>query len=189
MPTPRVAIDSLPAASEPLGPSDVLIVQQSGVTKKATVGAAVMTGPAGPEGPAGPSGPAGVAGAAGPDGPPGPAGLIIDDVAPEDTDVLWADTTVEGDDLENPMTLTNFVYTDPVDARPDATVVNWFADPYDLVDPFGALPGDAVFHSTADVLVGLNGCTGVWIGTSTEYDALVSFDDNVVYHVKPDPEP
>jgi len=37
MATPTTTIDALPIATEPLAPTDLVIVQQSGVTKKATV--------------------------------------------------------------------------------------------------------------------------------------------------------
>lgn len=48
----------------------------------------------GPEGPAGPTGPQGPQGLI---GPAGPAGSIeISDTPPEDTSVLWADTTTDG---------------------------------------------------------------------------------------------
>jgi hypothetical protein len=49
---------------------------------------------AGPPGPTGATGATGAAGATGDDGAPG---IIIDDTAPANTDVLWADTTVGGD--------------------------------------------------------------------------------------------
>jgi len=104
MANPTVAIDALPPAAEPLSPSNLLIVQQSGVTKKAPVSAinasaAVIeddaialdttysstkiegritesagVGPAGPEGDPGPAGPAGPAGATGPAGVAGAQG-------------------------------------------------------------------------------------------------------------------
>jgi len=102
MATPTTSIDALPAASLPLSDSDLLIIQQSGITKKASydsleIDPAVMTedppgsglyigfvedalvGPPGPEGPEGPAGPPGADGAdstvPGPTGPAGPAGV------------------------------------------------------------------------------------------------------------------
>lgn len=42
------------------------------------------------------TGPPGTNGTDGADGATGPPGIVIDDTAPVDTDVLWADTTVSG---------------------------------------------------------------------------------------------
>lgn len=176
MPTPRVAIDDLPSATTPLNGADVLIVQQGGVTKKVTSTEVALVGPAGADG------------APGPPGVDGAPGMTVGDTPPIDTDVLWADTTVEGSNYEQPDTVSIFTYTDPTDPRPSSTVVWWVADPWDLDDPFAALPGDAVLHSTPDVIVGVNGITGLWQGTAAEYAAEV-LDPNVVYFILPDPEP
>jgi parallel beta-helix repeat protein len=103
MPPPPTSIDALPPASLPLNPADVIIVQQTGVTKKATAVDLVEanTGPVGPMGPGGatgPIGPEGPAGPVGPEGPEGPPGAAIDvmwvgDSEPSDPAVeVWFDT-------------------------------------------------------------------------------------------------
>jgi hypothetical protein len=96
----------------------------------------------------------------GPPGPPGPPG------------VAGGATTV-----------AVFTYTDEADTRPDSDVVFWIPDPFDLPNPIGAVVGDLVLRSTPDVVTGLNGVTGLWQGTTTEYDAIETPDSSVVYFV------
>jgi hypothetical protein len=83
-------------------------------------------------------------------------------------------------------TVIGFVYTDEVDARPDVSMVFWIPDPYTLGDPFGAVEGDVVLRSTPDVVAGINGITGVWRGTSAEYEALTPDPDVLYYVIAPD---
>jgi len=120
-------------------------------------------------------------------GPPGPAGIIIDDEPPESADVLWADTNTIG--IEPSMTVAVFVYTDPVDERPNASVVFWIPDPYDLANPFGALAGDCVLRSTPNVISSATGLTHAEYYTAAEYDAIAAPDPNTIYFVLEDPLP
>jgi hypothetical protein len=47
--------------------------------------------------------------------------------------------------------------------------------------------GDLVLRTTPDVLTGMNGETGIWTGTVSEFDALSSYSPTAVYFVKADP--
>jgi hypothetical protein len=194
MPEPTTTIDALPSASTPLADVDLLIVQQSGVTKKVpaadvvAVGAAVIddvtidtdTTYSSNKIEVRIAESAGV-GAPGEPGPPGDPGIVIDDAPPDTGDVLWADTETEGA-ASGGDTITNFVYTDESDIRPAASVVFWIPDPFNLGNPFGALPGDLVIRSVPDQVAGLNGVEAIWKGTAAEYAALAP-DDNTVYFV------
>lgn len=169
MTAPRVLIADLPEASSAAS-GDVLVIESAGTTKKIT--AVHLLG-----------GGTGGSGAPGPPGPPGAQGepgIVIDDVSPTATDVLWADTSVAGSTGAD--TVAVFPYTDETVARPTASVVFWIPNPFDLPNPFGALPGDLVLRSTPAVVQGLNGVEGLWQGSSAEYDALTP-DPNVVYFV------
>jgi hypothetical protein len=57
----------------------------------------VAVGEPGPPGNPGDPGPPGVPGDPGPPGPDGDPGVVISDSVPDDTDVLWADTSEAGD--------------------------------------------------------------------------------------------
>jgi hypothetical protein len=113
----------------------------------------------------------------------GEGDFIVSDTPPEDTDALWADTTADGTAFVTSQTVNVFPYTDETDPRPDATVVFWIPDPWDLPNPLDADPGDLVLRTTPEVVQGLNGITGLWQGTSTEYDALDTYDATTVYFV------
>jgi hypothetical protein len=84
-------------------------------------------------------------------------------------------------------TVEVFVYTDEADTRPDADVVFWIPDPFNLPNPFGALPGDCVLRSTPNVLNSATGLTAVEHYTVTEYDALPATDADTVYLIVADP--
>lgn len=117
-------------------------------------------------------------------GPPGDSGTVTSDTPPADTDLLWLDTATEGAPVVQ--TINVFIYTDEADPRPDATVVFWIPDPFDLPNPFGALEGDCVLRSTPDMLTGLNGVEAIWKGTAAEYDALTPADDTVYFVYEPE---
>lgn len=203
MATPRVTIDELPEQVT-VEDTNLLIIQDSGVTKKMTVAtlqgatstalaahladtddahdasaisstdsgfgidSATVQGQLGQLATLASS-----AGATGPQGPPGDPGIVIDDVPPEETNVLWADTT-ESSELAVGDTVTVFTYTDESDDRPDSTVVFWIPNPVTLGNPFGALAGDCVLRSTPDVVANVNGISGLWAGTAAAYDALTT---------------
>lgn len=114
----------------------------------------------------------------------GGTGIVIDDTPPADTELLWGDTSTEGQPIVQ--TIQVFIYTDEADPRPDATVVFWIPDPFDLPNPFGAIEGDCVLRSTPNMLTGLNGVDAIWKGTAAEYDALSPADDTVYFVYEPE---
>lgn len=229
MATPTTTIDALPAVTSVTG-TQFVIVQETGVTKKASVDdlstyfsgslvipltAAEISALANPDvagldvqaqltdiisrlGSGGGPGDDGISVGPTPpldtdllwadtttDGTGDPAiyndALVISSVEPGITDVLWADTTVDG--VPPSMTVAVQTYTDEGDARNDADVVFWIPDPYTLPNPMGALVGDLVLRTTPDVITGVTGTSGIWTGTVTEFDALGSYDDTVIYFV------
>jgi len=171
MATPTTTIDALPAAATPLADADLLIVQQSGVTKQVAVVDLGGLGGGG-EGEPGPMGPA---------GPAGDSGVVVSDDPPVNTDVLWADTGTVGSTLVQ--TVQAFIYTDESDTRPEVTFCIWVPDPVTLGNPFGALEGDIVLRTSENPVQGLNGIDGLWKGTAAAYEALGSYDDSVVYYI------
>jgi hypothetical protein len=64
--------------------------------KTIALGSTGEQGPEGPQGLQGPEGPQGIEGVPGEQGLQGDPGIIAQNVAPEDTDVLWLDTTEDG---------------------------------------------------------------------------------------------
>jgi hypothetical protein len=114
-------------------------------------------------------------------------GIVISPTPPPVTNVLWADTATAG--VEAGSTVNVFVYADPIDERPNADVVFWIPDPFDLPDPFGALPGDCVLRSTPNVITAANGITTMWQGSAAEYDAITIPDPDTVYLILTPPLP
>jgi hypothetical protein len=168
MSDPKVSIDSLPEQTL-IVETDMLVAQSAGITKKISVGTMRS----------------GAIGTPGPPGPPGPPGIEISATPPAEHDILWADTTID-EVTGAPETLQVFVYTDEADARPSATVVFWIPNPYDLPDPYGAIPGDLVLRSTPSLIAGLNGLAKMWIGTATELAALAPAMDTVYFVYEPE---
>lgn len=208
MAPPRKTIDELPEQGT-AETTNYVIVQDSGVTKKMSVATllglasdpltAHLANPPDAHIASAISATASGAGVDGPDvqvqlgqlaalvgtgggGGGGGGDFVVSDTPPADTGVLWADTS-DTAGVAVAQTVNVFSYTDESDLRPDATVVFWVPDPYTLGDPFGALPGDLVLRTTPDVVTGLNGVAGLWQGTTTEYDALETYDPSVVYFV------
>lgn len=200
MPTPRITIDALPEQGT-IEPANLMIVQDGDTTKKIQVATllggtstALTAHLANP-----PDAHTATAVSATPSGPgvdgttvqaqlgqlvtlvESESSIIISDTPPAEHDVLWADTADETELAAD--TVSVFTYTDESDLRPDATVVFWIPDPYTLGDPFGAIPGDCVLRSTPNVVQGLNGISGLWQGTPTEYEALPSHDASTIYFV------
>jgi hypothetical protein len=105
------------------------------------------TGPSGATGLTGATGPTGATGAAstvpGPSGPTGPEGISISSTEPEDTDVLWADTSEEGDSVLPTGGTTGQVLAKASSTNFDTT---W-------VDDAGTPPSPATFADNA------------WVGT------------------------
>lgn len=177
MATPTTTIDALPLKTVP-DLDDAFIVQDTGVTKRVPIAGLLEVIPTGPAGGPGPEGP---------EGPTGPPGVIIDALPPAETDVLWADTTTGSFITPEADTVRVFTYTDETATRPDATVVFWIPDPFDLPNPFGALTGDLVLRSTPDVISSTTGLTHIEHYTVSEYDAIATPDPDTVYLIVADP--